>query len=125
MLFGRGVGVVVSSVLEAEVVIDVVGYSMAGVRPVVCPIDLCHFVHGFFARAARQVAFTVAGKFSFTDCLGEGAKESDAVLLVEVGEEFILLEVDPVEELGPAYPSPVELGICGWCAGFFSGIASS
>ena len=91
MLFGWGVGVVVSSVLEAEVVIDVVGYSMAGVRPVVCPIDLCHFVHGFFARAARQVALTIAGKFSFTDGLGEGAKESDAVLIAEIVEEFVVL----------------------------------
>ena len=111
--------------MEAEVIVEVVGYTMAGVWPIVCPIDLCHFVHGLFARAARQFVFTTSGKLSVADGLCEGAEKSDAILLVEPVEELVVVEVDALEELGPACPSPIELGIRGWCSGVFSGISSS
>ena len=98
---------------------------MAGVWPIVCPIDLCHFVHGLFARAARQVVFTTSGKFSFPDSLSECSEEADAVIWGEVVEKLVLVKFDVFEKLDPTNPSPVELGICGLCSGVFSGIASS
>ena len=64
---------------------------MAGVRTVVFPKDLCHFVHGILARVSSQVLFTAAYKFPFSDGLGEGAKDSDSVFLCEFVKEFVVL----------------------------------
>ena len=43
----------------------------------------------------------------------------------EVVKKLLMFKVDVFEKLDPTNPSPVELGIRGWCSGVFSGIASS
>ena len=92
---------------------------MAGVRPAVCPKDLCHFFHGLLACVSSQVLFTAVLKLLFLDGLGVGANESDLVFLCEFVVEFVMLEFDAGEEFDLENPCPVKLGICARRSGAF------
>ena len=100
-------------------------FIIAGVAPVVSPVDLSHFVHGLFACASNQVFLTFIGKVSFSNCLCKCSKDPDSVVFVDCVKEFIIVEFNSGEESVPTCPPSVKLGISGGCAGGFSGSADS
>ena len=124
-LFRWRVGGGITAVLEVKAVVDVAGLVMAGVAPTVCPKDLRHFVHGLPARPASQILCTCSGKLSFAHRLGESPKDSDFVVVVEFGEELVVVEFNVGEKFLPSTPRPIELGICATCSGVVSGCSCS
>ena len=105
---------VVSSEQEFELLTCVrVVFTIAGVAPMVSPEDLSHFVHGLSARACNHVVLTFNGKFSFPNNLGKCPEDSDSVIFSEGVKDFVVIEFNFGEELLPAKPPTVELGIYG------------